>query len=135
MSGEKNLQQLLRNMKPVLLAPEYIFATFPEGKYGDGAHMLPIGAFMEEEGLTLIMTKESAEKNNTAFDNTYRCLSLQVHSSLDAVGLTAAMSRVLADAGISANVVAGYFHDHVFVPAEQADEAMALLNKLGSDSQ
>lgn len=130
MSGELSLEVLLSSMKPELLELEYVFITFPDGRYGDGAHLSPIGSFIESEGLTLIIPAESARKNNLKAESLFRCISLKVHSSLEAVGLTAAISKVLALNGVSANVVAGYFHDHVFVPAQDADKAMAALNSI-----
>jgi len=59
-------------------------------------------------------------------------ITLQVHSALEAVALTAAISHALTEAGVSANVVAGYTHDHVFVPLERADDAMRALGTLSS---
>ena len=60
-----------------------------------------------------------------------RCITLTVHSSLEAVGLTAAIATELARFGVSANVVAAYFHDHVFVPSAQAEQALAALGNRG----
>ena len=128
MSGERDLESLLANMQPELLEPEYVFLTFPEGQYGDGLHLSPIGMFQEKEGMTLIVCKQSALDNNQVVESSFRCISLKVHSSLEAVGLTAAISKVLADAGISANVVAAYYHDHVFVPSKDAQRAVSLLS-------
>ena len=59
----------------------------------------------------------------------YSAKSLMIHSSLDAVGLTAAVASRLADHGISANVVAGYYHDHIFVPVEAAEQALGALKE------
>lgn len=131
MSGERDLAVLLNSMEPELLPKDYVFATFPDGQYGDGAHLLPIGSFKEKEGLTLIIPKQAAENNNIKTDTILRCISLKVHSSLEAVGLTAAISRVLADKNISANVVAGFFHDHVFIPIADAEIAMEVLSQIG----
>lgn len=127
MSGEKDLEVLLSSMNPILNEQEYVFVTFPDGTYGDGAHLLPIGIFKEEEGLTMILPKHTAEEYNLRFDGCFRCISLQVHSSLEAVGLTAAISARLAKAGISANVVAAFYHDHVFVPSDAAQSAIEVL--------
>ncbi len=129
MSGETNLAALLANMKPVMNETEYVFVSFPEGKYGDGDHLNPIGMFMEEEGMTMVISKDSAEHNNMAFESTFRCISLQVHSSLEAVGLTAAISKKLAELGISANVIAAYYHDHVFVPSPDSSRAFDALSQ------
>lgn len=132
MNGERDLAVLLSSMEPELLQQEFIFATFPDGHYGDGAHLFPVGAFQEKEGLTLIIPKQAAQNNNIKVDTILKCISLKVHSSLEAVGLTAAISKVLADKNISANVVAGYFHDHVFVPLADAENAMTTLRQFGN---
>ncbi|MBT8148211.1 MAG: ACT domain-containing protein, partial [Gammaproteobacteria bacterium] len=87
--------------------------------------------FHEDEGLSLVVTRFNAEQAEIAFDSTFRLLTLKVHSSLEAVGLTAAVSGALAEQGISANVVAAYHHDHILVPAHQAHDALAILQKLG----
>lgn len=130
MSGERDLAVLLSSMEPELLEQDYVFVTFPDGNYGDGGHLMPIGAFQEKEGLTLIIPKQAALSNNIKVDTVLKCISLKVHSSLEAVGLTAAISKVLAANNISANVVAGFFHDHVFIPAGDAEKAMAALNQM-----
>lgn len=127
MAGETNLAALLSGMQPILRPEEFVFVSFPDGKYGDGTHMRPIGMFSEKEGMTLILDVKQAIHNNLSFDGRFRCISLTVHSSLEAVGLTAAISKVLAEHDISANVVAAYYHDHVFVPADKAQQAMACL--------
>lgn len=133
MSGVRDLETLLAAMRPVLLEEEYVFVSFPDGNYGDGAHLNPVVMVRENEGMTLIVTREAAQSNNQQFESVFRCISLQVHSSLDAVGLTAAVSTRLAEADISANVVAGFYHDHVFVNAGHASEAMLVLENFGHD--
>ena len=130
MSGEKDLNTLLANMEPELKETEYVFVSFPQGEYGDGAHLNPIAMFQEHEGMTLIIPKDSALANNQAVEMCFRCISLKVHSSLEAVGLTAAISGVLAKHDISANVVAAYYHDHVFVPSADAQRAIGLLTNI-----
>jgi hypothetical protein len=80
--------------------------------------------FKESEGLTLIISVEDAEKANIAYESKFKQITLTVHSSLDAVGLTAAIAIKLASHGISANVVAAYYHDHIFVQSEKADKAL-----------
>ena len=128
MSGETHLETLLKNMKPIMLRQAYVFVSFPDGQYGDGAHLNPIGSFKEMEGYSMIIPKEKATQYNLSFDGVFKCISLQVHSSLEAVGLTAAISTKLADHGISANVIAAFFHDHVFVPESDAQKALTLLS-------
>ena len=128
MSAERDLNKLLSSISPKLLPKEYVFCTL-KGKYGDYANLEPIASFKEEEGLTLVITKESAISANLEFESSFRAITLTVHSSLDAVGLTAAISTKLAQKNISANVIAAYYHDHIFVPANRAKEALKALNE------
>jgi hypothetical protein len=127
MTGEKDLDKLLAGMAPELLDGEYVFCTFQHARYGDRHELEPIAAVRETEGLTLIIPKTRADANSLPYDSVQKCITLRIHSSLDAVGLTAAFSRVLSSHGISANVVAGYYHDHIFVQSEQAENAMQAL--------
>ncbi len=130
MSGEKNLQKLLDSMKPVLRDEEYIFTYVEGGKYGDKSDLSPLAMFLEDEAMTLVVPRASADKNGLSYDSVFKCITLSVHSSLDAVGLTASFSNKLAEHGISANVIAGYYHDHIFVQSECAERAMAALREL-----
>ena len=117
----------LKNLNPVLLEGEYVFCTFLSSIYGDHDKLNPIASFNEKEGLTLVVKKESAKLNNLEFNDTFKCISLNLISSLTSVGLTALISKVLADNEISANIYAGYYHDHIFVPLEKANDALKLL--------
>jgi hypothetical protein len=133
MSGEKrDLDELLASLKPTLHEGDFAFVTLPETSYGARAELLPIAAFAEAEGLTLIVPLRSAQHAGLSFDGVFRMITLNVHSSLAAVGLTAAVAEVLARRGISANVVAAFYHDHIFVPAERAEEALGALAELGA---
>ena len=127
MTGEKDLKKLLRHMSPALNEGEYVFCTLKNANYGDHADASPIASFREEEGLTLVLLKTDADNCGLPYDGVFKCITLGVHSSLEAVGLTAAVSGVLANNGIAANVIAGYFHDHIFVQAESAERAIGLL--------
>ena len=84
--------------------------------------------FKEKEGITLIIEKQEADKLGFSYPSVYAWISLTVHSSLEAVGLTAAFSNVLAKENISCNVIAGYYHDHIFVPIKDAEKALSALN-------
>jgi hypothetical protein len=117
----------LKNLNPVLLEDEYVFCTFLSSIYGDHNKLNPIASFNEKEGLTLVVKKEIAKFNNLEFKGTFKCISLNLISSLTSVGLTALISKVLADNEISANIYAGYYHDHIFVPLEKANDAFKLL--------
>ena len=132
MTAITDLNQLLAHMEPVLQAGEYVFCTFADKKYGDLAELDPLCAYREAEGLTLILPKASADLAQIDYDGTYRAITLQVHSSLEAVGLTAAVATELAAHNISANVVAAYYHDHVFVQSGRAAEAVQVLQSLSA---
>lgn len=131
MSGEENLQLLLKNMRPVLDDGAYVFVSV-SGVYQDYAQLDPICSFQEREGLTLIVPHDRAIEHNMNADSVFKRITLEVHSSLHAVGLTAAVSSQLAEKGVSANVVAGYYHDHIFVQAEKADGALKALLEIAS---
>lgn len=119
-------------MHPKLLDGEFVFCTFPEKTYGDLADLNPIASYLEDEGLSLLIKKSQADSANIRYESTFKGISLSVHSSLDAVGLTAAIATALAEHGIPANVVAAHFHDHIYVPANKAEIALKLLRELGS---
>ena len=127
MVGETDLDKLLAQMRPSLLACDFVFCTAADSNYGDLAELKPLASFQETEGLTLVLEKPVADEAGLNYDSVFRCITLKVHSSLSAVGLTAAVAGKLAASGISANVIAAYFHDHVFVPAEKAQRALQLL--------
>lgn len=130
MPGETNLNTLLHTMSPELTAGEFVFCTFAHAHYGDHPELAPIVVVQEREGLTLVVPKAKADAHHLAYASAFRRITLNVHSSLDAVGLTAAFSRQLTAHGISANVVAGYFHDHIFVPVELAEQALTAIHEL-----
>lgn len=129
MTGETDLAVLLRNMAPRMNPGRYVF-TRPDS--GSGVDDDAVVMVRESEGLTLVLPKERADALGLRYDYVAAWITLEVHSSLDAVGLTAEVSRALAEAGLSANVVAGFAHDHVFVPCSRAGEAMDVLTSLTS---
>ena len=131
MSGEKDLAALLKNLSPALHDEEYVFVSLP-GDYGDHAHLKPLCSFKEPEGLALIVPKVMAASHGLDTESVFRMITLEVHSSLDAVGLTAAVASKLSDEGISANVVAATYHDHVFVQSRHAERALQVLRDIGS---
>ena len=131
MTGEIQLEQLLQNLSPILLDGEFVFCSFADAGYGDYAELEPVAAVREAEGLTLVIPRAAADARGLDYDSAFRMITLRVHSSLDAVGLTAAFAGKLTEHGISANVVAGYYHDHIFVQAADADRALAALAELG----
>ena len=127
MTGETDLKKILATLSPQLDSREYVFCTFKNAVYGDYAQLQPIALFREDEGLSLVVEKSCADREGIDYQAVFKCISLNVHSSLQAVGLTAAVSSLLAEQGISANMIAAYYHDHIFVPAADAEQALALL--------
>ena len=131
MTGIIDINVLLQSMSPEIQTGEYVFCTV-NGEFSDYAQLNPLATFIESEGLTLILEKTSADKAQIPYEGIFKQITLTVHSSLEAVGLTAAVANKLSDKGISANVVAAYYHDHVFVQAEKADEAVAALQEFAN---
>ena len=131
MPGEENLQNLLKDMSPSLDDEEYVFIS-KSGAYGDFAHLSPLCSFMEKEGLTLIIPRTAAEEKRIKFQGVFRKITLEVHSSLEAVGLTAAVAVKLKENNISANVVAAYYHDHIFVQSDLSEKALNCLKELSN---
>lgn len=132
MTGETNLATLLATMSPVVMDGEFVFLSFPDAAYGDHANLNPIASVAEVEGLTLVVAKILADQYDMDYQSSYKGITLEVHSSLDAVGLTAAFSDTLSEHGISANVIAGYFHDHIFVQSADVNQAMIALRQLSA---
>lgn len=128
MAGETNLQALISTMEPVLNQGEYVFATIDDIELFDITKM--ISFFKEEEGYTIIIEKTIADKWKLSYNYVAAWITLSVHSSLEAVGLTAAFSEALGNAGISCNVVAAYNHDHIFVDIKDGEKAMEVLKNL-----
>ena len=135
MSGITDLQTLIGSMEPVLKPGEYVFTTLYDIDWRQIADLQPISVFKENEGISLVIDRKTADEYDIPYDSVFRLISLHVHSSLDAVGLTAAFSGALGKAGISANVIAAYYHDHIFVPADKADQAVKVLEQLSIQNE
>lgn len=127
MTGEKDLDKLLRTMKPTLNVGDYVFFTTKDIKQIDFNDIVLV--FKEQEGMTIILRKEAADKLQLDYAFVASWITLTVHSSLEAVGPTAAFSKALTDENISCNVVSGYFHDHVFVSKKDVEKAVSVLNR------
>lgn len=134
MNGISKLEVLLKNMHPEMSENEYVFCSVQSLSFEAASKLNPICTFKEDEGLSLVLEKTCAESEKLHFDEVFKKISLQVHSSLEAVGLTAAVSTALADKGISANVIAAYYHDHIFVPKNKSTFALKVLLSLSQDS-
>ena len=127
MTAVRDLGDLLAGMEPVLMPGVYGFACVAEVPPG----VAPFAVVAEAEGVTLVALEEALAGAGLAFQGGWARISLTVVSDLAAVGLTAAVAGVLTERGISANVIAGYHHDHFFVQAERAGEALAAMRGLG----
>ena len=114
MEGERHLARLLAALDPELHPERYSFSATTESELQGGQ----FAVIREGEGLTAIGPDQSGE---------WARISLRVHSSLKAVGLTAEIARRLAQLGISANIVAALHHDHIFVPWDRREEALEAL--------
>lgn len=130
MKAETNYSKLIQQMSPRLNEGEYVFASVQSL---DGVNLNDVlCTFREKEGVTLILTKAKADTFFLAYENVFSWISLEVHSSLEAVGLTSAFSGELAKYGIACNVVAGYYHDHIFVLKKDTSNALKVLEEMGA---
>jgi uncharacterized protein len=126
MSGERDLARMLGTLSPKRRPGEFVFVT------GEPREDIRCEAIVREyEGTTMVVERRLADVEGLPYDFVGAWITLAVHSALDAVGLTAAVSQALADAGIACNVLAGRVHDHLVVPVERSDEALEVLRGLG----
>ncbi|MER9332205.1 ACT domain-containing protein [Mesorhizobium sp. M0488] len=136
MTGETDLKTLLASMTPELLAGTHVFATLAPGIAQPGG-LDPVMIFREREreGVTLIVAEDAAKAAGLTASFPCRMITLNIHSSLEAVGFLAAITTRLAAAGMGVNPVSAFYHDHLFVPAERAEEAMEALRKLAEENK
>jgi hypothetical protein len=129
MNGEMDLEKLLASLQPKLLDENFVFCSTLDMPIESVMALMPVATYREQEGMSLILTESAARSAGFEVSALFRCITLTVHSSLDAVGLTAAVADKLASNNISANMVAAYYHDHVYVPAAKAEQALELLSE------
>jgi len=130
MSGEKDLEILLKSMKPEHVSGDYVFCKVEKFENLDWNNVVML--FKEKEAITLILKKEIADQLQLDYSVVMSWITLTVHSSLEAVGLTAAFSKALSEQGISCNVVAAYYHDHIFVNQKDLQKAMEILHSFSA---
>ena len=126
--GETNLEKLIQSMSPQLNPGEYVYLTLVD--IGSIPREVSVCEIREREGTTLIIEKNKADQLGLDYGFVCSWITLEIHSSLEAVGLTAAFSSALAKHGISCNVVAGYYHDHIFVNQNHEQAALKVLREL-----
>jgi hypothetical protein len=136
MVGESDLEKLLNNMEPVLMDGRYYFATVDESQlltlsgYLDGISSI----FREKEGLSIVFSEDlkavMSRLSGKAIVGPFALISLTIHSDLHAVGLMARITGALAKEGISVNAISAYYHDHLYVPYDRKEDAMAVLAEL-----
>ena len=130
MSGETDLSALLRTLSASLIDGVYVFVTLADGDIPKAAK--PRMVFVEAEGTTLILLKSDAEALGLVYEFPCRMITLNVHSSLEAVGFIAKIATVLAKHDMGVNPVSGFYHDHLFVPDGREDDAMRLLDQIAT---
>jgi hypothetical protein len=123
-----SLKSLLEHLSPKLNDGAYVFCRVPNDYKADNLSVLAV--FREAEGKTLVIDQQSAAELNFDHSAPMSWITLEVHSSLEAVGLTATVSAALAEKDIACNVIAAYYHDHLFIPQTEARRAMETLNGL-----
>lgn len=129
MAVERDLTVLLRQMKPELQPGIFVFCTIAPNERIPAA-LNPLLTFREQEGTTLLILREEAEAAGLPYAFPSRLITLTVHSALDGVGFLAAITARLTEADISVNAVSAFHHDHLFVPADRAEEALMLLGDM-----
>jgi hypothetical protein len=132
--GETDLTKLLSTLKLTLNPETFVFITLPGLKLPPPSLQIQM-SFREAEGTTIITTRESADTYGIEYTFPSKMITLNVHSSLDAVGFMAVIAAKLAGKGIGVNPVSGYYHDHCFVPLGKEDEAMKALQDLAVEAQ
>lgn len=131
MTSETDLNTLLARLDPELAQQEYVLVTLPGAiDLATLAEVTVMAVVAESEGTTVVLPRQEADARGWSYDYVAARITLRVHSSLAAVGLTAAFSAELGELGISCNVMSGYFHDHLFVPFDRAAQAYAALAAL-----
>ena len=133
MGAETDPTVLLANMDAELLPGRYVFSTVPGPEAMRDIEV--IATVAEPEGLSLVTTREEADRTGLAYDFVAGWITLRVRSALHAVGLTAAVSTALASAGVSCNVIAGYHHDHLLVAFDRAQDALSILLELAAEAR
>ena len=126
--GESDLNKLIKDLSPKLNDGEYVYTSIKNIELLNTSEV--ICTFKEKEGLTLILERSRADQLGLKYNFIASWITLEVHSSLNAVGLTSLVTTELANNEISCNVIAGYYHDHIFVSTKDSLKTLEILNYL-----
>jgi hypothetical protein len=121
-TGEQDLSKIIAALRVRRRPGTYVYVSRPAGEIAAAAMI------EEDEGTTFVVEREAAERAGLAWSFAAAWLTVEVHTALDGIGLTAVVARTLADAAIPCNILAGYYHDHLLVPADRAEEAIAAID-------
>ena len=122
-----DLSELLRGLQPEIRPGNFVMVST-----NSETGLQAFASVDEEEGTSLVLEQHKADAFRLEYTSVFAWITLTVHSSLDSVGLTAAVANTLASAGIPCNVIAGFHHDHLLVPNTRVDDAMAALSRLSA---
>lgn len=132
--GERSLAKLLQTLTTTLHDDTFVFATLKTE-----SSLPPLSEirlfFRELEGITVIVTLKYAK--STGLDYFFPCkmITLNVTSSLEAVGFMAVIASRLATKDMGVNPVSGFYHDHIFVPVGREQDALETLEDLAREKQ
>ena len=122
MAGLTNLHEILGALRPSVRQGSFVYVTLPTPPEVEA-----YARIVEDEGITLVVDQSTADEHGWEYEGVFAWITLQVHTSLSSVGVTAAVATALARVGISCNVLAGYYHDHLLVPKDSVDDAVEVL--------
>lgn len=125
MAGLTNLHEILGALRPRVRPGNFVYVTLAEAPAAEAQARI-----VEDEGVTLVIDQRIADAQGYRYEGVFGWITLQAHTSLSSVGVTAAVATALARVGLSCNVLAGFYHDHLLVPVDSVAEAVEVLGGL-----
>ena len=126
----KTKKGMLSGMTPVMTETDYVFVSLPPSALTLDIVEQAKATYQEQEGISLVLPLSFSEQKELPLSAPMRCITLNVYSALEGVGLTAAVSTAVADSNIPCNIIAAYHHDHIYVPSELSEKAFDILLEL-----